>query len=397
MRITRSSVFTCLALLALVGCEKAEETTNDENGRLAPSAQDKNPAISTNAAILSVNGIAYTQADWDADIAMRETLFLNKRGGFGTKDQKKLAKQREGLETACLVSFVNEVLWNRSVGDAGAAIRKDDLYKKILEDKQAKFERTFCKKGQTFADLEKLFKDESQTKRFHKMIALEAEQEAYCVSNYSNEYTVTSNAVMDAIAQAVKVNEYVPVTNAAIFASASNLVTRARAGEDFAKLADEYSQDEQKEAGGVMGECDESDFPLDAEKLWPILKEMKVGEISDVLDTEEGLCIFKCNKVVPESEKTGEFALDLSRIVLYKIMYYEIPTYEQCKRDFERESRQEVMGKILAKARGELKIELPQGASALPQSFIRSFRKFIEFPKKPVVTNTQTNQVEKAK
>ena len=72
MRITRSSVFTFLALLALVGCEKTGTPSNGENGRLAPSAQDKSPAVSTNAAILSVNGIAYTQADWDADIAMRD-------------------------------------------------------------------------------------------------------------------------------------------------------------------------------------------------------------------------------------------------------------------------------------------------------------------------------------
>jgi len=68
------------------------------------------------------------------------------------------------------------------------------------------------------------------------------------------------------------------------------LVKRLRAGEDFAKLAREYSGDKTAEEGGDMGYLHEGMLPgLPAETV----SKLQPGEISDPVDLMEGVGIFR--------------------------------------------------------------------------------------------------------
>ena len=326
--------------------------------------------------ILSVNGRAYTQADWDCDIAVREALYSHKQGA--ALNAAKAKRQHDGIRLSTLQAFVNDTLWQLALGATNDSIRTQQSFSGVLSAIQDKYTQTFGRPGETFDDLVALLPNARARQRLRTLVAQEAVQEAFCMTHYRDDYEVSSNLVATTLRQISEMNRQVGVTNRQIYASASNLVARLRAGEDFARLADRFSQESPKEAGGALGECDKNDFPLDGDKIWPILSNLKVGEVTDPLETEDGLCIYRCDAVVPESEKTGEFALRLSRICFYRAVPGPELTFEQCRRQLARERRQDVTNRILATERGRLEIRLPQGRMALPKPFLQRFRKFIQ-------------------
>lgn len=327
--------------------------------------------------ILSANGHAYTQADWDCDVSIRERLYSHKQGAT-SQDKAKVRKRHEIVRLSALQAFVNDTLWQLSLGATNSTLRTQSSYVAELTAIKDKYVRTFGRPGETFDSLVALMPDAHSRRRLQNLVAQEAEQETYCRKHYRDDYEVSSNLVMTTLRQISEMNRQVDATNRQIYASASNLVARIRAGEDFALLADRFSQENPKEAGGALGECDKNDFPLDGDKIWPILSKLKAGEVTDPLETEDGLCIYRCDAVVPESEKTGEFALHLSRIIFYRAVPGPELTFDQCRRQLARERRQDVMNRILDTARGQLEIRLPQGRAALPKPFLQRFRKFIQ-------------------
>jgi peptidyl-prolyl cis-trans isomerase D len=95
-----------------------------------------------------------------------------------------------------------------------------------------------------------------------------------------------------------------PKDDAATKAKAEQILKRAMSGEDFAKLAQEYSQDlGSAKQGGDLG--------LSERKVWvaPFADaafSMKVGEIRGLVKTQFGYHILKLEAIQPASEKTFE-------------------------------------------------------------------------------------------
>jgi peptidyl-prolyl cis-trans isomerase SurA len=79
---------------------------------------------------------------------------------------------------------------------------------------------------------------------------------------------------------------------------ATDLVRRARAGEDFAELARAYSAAPTRAAGGDLGRLNHGDLTPDIEK---VAFALPVGGVSDPLPTPEG---FRILKVVEKTEAT---------------------------------------------------------------------------------------------
>lgn len=348
-------VYVCVSL-SLLGC----------GGKEADSSPD----------VLSVNGVNYTQGDWDSDIAVREVLYSH-RDGRSAKSDVEFARKRDLVRSMALSAFVNDVLWRQSA-NLDDDVPGHPVYSEALSATKARYAKTFGRGTETFDDLTCAMTNRNMRRRFIYLVTREAAQEAYCLAHHRDDYTVTSNLVETTLRQHAQINAEVAETNRQIYVMASNLVTQARAGKNFAELADRFSQDREKELGGSLGECDKNDFPLEGDTLWPILERLREGGTTDVLETEDGLCIYRCDAIIPESEKTGEFALKLSRICLYRAIPIPEQTFDQCWRQLARERRQDVVNRIIGERRAQMKIRLPQGTGAIPKAFLKRYKRFIE-------------------
>ena len=103
---------------------------------------------------------------------------------------------------------------------------------------------------------------------------------------------------------------------------AEQILSRVQAGEDFAEIANEVSEDsETNKKGGDLGFIDTPDLDI---LIKDTVQNMEVGEISDVIETVDGYKIVKLEEVKKESYKSFdevsssiESALKLEQAPLY--------------------------------------------------------------------------------
>ncbi len=81
---------------------------------------------------------------------------------------------------------------------------------------------------------------------------------------------------------------------------AREILNRARAGEDFAQLAREYSEDVSAHLGGDIGSVERGKMVKEFENA---VFRLKVGEVSEIVRTPYGLHIIKCDEVIPGKTK----------------------------------------------------------------------------------------------
>lgn len=94
-----------------------------------------------------------------------------------------------------------------------------------------------------------------------------------------------------------------------------DLYKRAKAGEDFASLAKQYSQDGSAENGGDLGQIEIHKFVFPFNRIALAMKE---GEISEPLLTIFGYHIIKVEKVFPAVPSEGRLRSVQARHILIK-------------------------------------------------------------------------------
>ena len=110
---------------------------------------------------------------------------------------------------------------------------------------------------------------------------------------------------------AQKYKDALPQMKAAI----DDLYKRAKAGEDFAKLAKEYSQDSSAANGGDLGQIELHKFVFPFNR---VALSMKEGEISEPVQTIFGYHIIKVEKVFPAVPSEGKLKSVSARHILIK-------------------------------------------------------------------------------
>ena len=81
---------------------------------------------------------------------------------------------------------------------------------------------------------------------------------------------------------------------------AREILRRVRAGEDFAQLAREYSEDVSAHLGGDIGDVGRGKTVKEFESA---VFRLKAGEVSEIVRTPYGLHIIKCDEVIPGKTK----------------------------------------------------------------------------------------------
>ena len=82
---------------------------------------------------------------------------------------------------------------------------------------------------------------------------------------------------------------------------AEDILRRIQAGEKFAVLAEKYSDDVSAHSGGHLGAVGRGTMLLKFERA---AFDLKVGEVSDIVETANGLHIIKCDNIIPGHAKT---------------------------------------------------------------------------------------------
>lgn len=314
--LTRSAGALSLCA-ALVGCGRGSDDAT---------------AAEAAACVLEVNGVSYSAADIAREQAFREALVRICRPKADVR--KASGRIAEGLTN----ELVTSTLFLTAA--QGRGIRGDEsVTNAVLE----KYRRTFARgKVRTLENLEAQLAVEGLVDVYTNNLAREIAREAYVASVHGDELSVTEKDVDDFLRRIKNYNAMVAATNALAYAKATNVWMRAKAGEDFAALADAESEDDDRQPGGELGECEKVDF-ADDPGYWEKVSALKEGEVSEVLTTDIGIEVVKALTGLAPSESTGEPAMKLARVYFRRAMSHPNWTREETRTDLEGEFRKNVM------------------------------------------------------
>lgn len=291
----------CLAGVLLTGSVWATPTLRD---------------IPNDATVFSVNGMAVTKKDYNGYLNMMGALYRT-RHPMANQMQQRSAKAKmmmaaKNEQLSRLLQYSNLCAGTNKVTVTPAA--------------RAMIEKEYCavfvRKGQTFEDLRAAMEDEEADECFERMYETDVRIRSALMARYPDSFTLSETDISNSVQHVTRYNRMADATNAVICALMTNVLKRVRSGEDFAKLADEFSQDPSKEPGGDLGECTMEAFNGESHDYVMAIAKLKPGEVSGILETESGYEIVrKTADVEKEKSESGESAWRLSRI-FFRRPYY---------------------------------------------------------------------------
>ena len=198
-----------------------------------------------------------------------------------------------------------------------AAAEKLSVPDKVLQDFTAKAFRTLRTKGDgKFEDLLKV--PGVQAKDLRQQIAAEALRKVVSDHLFEQNPTNIPDSYVDEQLENIRdYNARMALTNAAVYARATNVWNRLKAGEDFVKLVHEETEvDDEKADDGEWGIFDLSAFDQEP-ALKAALAALKPGEFTPPVEGDNGLMIARLNEI----DSTD--GLDISRIVFRLPLFYK--------------------------------------------------------------------------
>ena len=224
---------------------------------------------------------------------------------------------------------------------------------KIRARIERRYLNNFGAPKQEFKELLDLVNGAGFQQEFGRNFDFDVRMDALLETVYSNEVHASESDLKLARTKDEAYNATAMATNALMLATASNIVARARAGEDFTGLADRYSQDNEENPHGSLGDCDENDF-ADEPGLWKQIKKTPVGGVTDVIETSDGYCIYKVIAHHTAAESTSETdALQLSRIYLPRAYVIEEKSEDEFREEVEDIKRERFVNGLISKLRKE--------------------------------------------
>lgn len=300
-------------------------------------------SLPEDAVVISVNGRATTKRDFNAYVKMNEALYRNKfKSAQGEKFRGIKIKIRVMARKELLVRSLQQVY---ICTNANITATKEQM--REMEHKYSSF---FCRRGQSFEDLIDVLRSEGAEHMFRRCFEEDLKVDAALRQAYPGRLDVSAEDISNAVIRVKEYNAIATATNALICALATNVLSKIKAGGDFAEMADRFSMDPNKMQGGDLGECTLQSFGEEGEDLLAAAAALKPGDVSGIVDGETGYIILK---------KTGESSY--SQIFFRKPYFMEMLSGDALVEELKKEKRTALMEEVLSKAAKTAKIEYPHG------------------------------------
>lgn len=288
--------------------------------------------------LVKVNGEIVTLSDWE------------KRQFAALRGRQDLAKLQPNdplfiravteVTPALILSTVDELLWLQRAREHGWALTKERFAEFVADIKKsqpdiaddAAFKKALEAEGMTEDDL---FKDierdmlvrEVQRQDVTNKIAVSEEEIRTYFENNRSEFTQPTEITMREILVSVPTSDrgINVAQDEEAKAKAEQIRKRIQSGEPFPRLAGELSDSGSKANGGLIGPLKLDD--LDA-RLQKVLSPLRVGELTEVIQTSRGYQIFRMETRSETKSRTLEEARpEVSRKVAQEKSQGEMLSY----------------------------------------------------------------------
>lgn len=346
-----------LATIALTGCDKSKDKVT-----VAPDALSE---LQDEAVLAKIGPFELTKKG-RADYATLRVAFyeLMDKGSPSAEKKEEKDKSRAKVRASALKAALPYFIQNSVILQASQEYRQthgdytEEEQKNVGKWLEKQYLSQEIKGVKSFKSLKNRLDKKGIGEAFEKQIAYEKEAELFLRFACSNRYPIAEYVIGNVYRHWEANDHLASLTNAAILATASNVVAQIRNGEDFGGLADKYSMDDQRNGGGYLGTCTIQDFPSE-EELWQAVKDLPEGASTGILDADDSWQILKVlNRI---EEDAAELKLELARIYFRRAYQPEKPTREMIVEALENERRNQLVKEIMAERLPTVKIEFPHG------------------------------------
>lgn len=220
--------------------------------------------------------------------------------------------------------------------------------------------RKFGRKGHRIPDLKYMLGDDAY--RLDRMINNRALYLTIDDTIMSEpKYEVTAQMVDDWKNAVKSRNEMAALTNALIFAHATNVYLQVKAGLPFEEAAKQFSEDEYIDEGCEWGTFALKDL-ADEQALFFAVCALKPGEFTQPIESDNGLAIVRRDST-NFVDGAGQSNCTLSRIFFRLPLYFEELEDEEIIENYQREEHDRRWKETIEKAKEKLKIEYPHGTN----------------------------------
>lgn len=321
--------------------------------RLPTSSNAAYAALPDSEILISVGEEKLTKADIEANVSMALKLATYRAGKDLSESTR--ANIADRARMGLFKQFPDRSLVHLALaGTNGVSVTEE-----ALTAKRTAFLKKFVRSGGSTEAAWKTLNG-SERRALEGAIRSQVELDLHFSNNCSNQIVVTEEEIERALQRTRDWNAKIDATNAYAYATASNILKQVEAGADFGELADKYSQDPDKQPGGLINEPAAVYFSNGRTSYLDMLEQMPAGRVTDILECTEGLLIVK---VLPVSKRTKMH--DYQRIVLQTGVKYPEFTREDMIRIGKDEVRQKIYQDLLAEVRKTIKVDYPKGADFL--------------------------------
>jgi peptidyl-prolyl cis-trans isomerase SurA len=237
------------------------------------------------------------------DLARMEAM--QQAGGMPPAQIRRMALER----------MIDEKIFAKEVKRVGLVVSDEELDHYIARIKQNNnlteedFVASLSRQGMTLQEYRDDLRQDILKQRLinqevqKQVVVTDAEVEEYYKKNYE-QYQNMDEVNMMAIFLKVDPQAGLTAENA-VRQQAENILQKIKAGKDFGKLAQQYSQGPGAEKGGRLGPVKSSDL---LPSMRQALGELKQGQVSEVLQIPQGFVIMKL------VDRSGNKELDMTQV-----------------------------------------------------------------------------------